>query len=897
MRGWWGLFVGLVFLSATPVGAASVSYVVDAELDPHTRTIVGTVEIHGAEQRDEWALMLYPNRFAVDDPGVDDLTRRFVYPHEEFVSGGMTIDRVVVRGARDNAAEVVVDDLAHDAIGDWPSTLLRVRAPVEYVATPDAVVVVSFHTLLPERFGTFGVADESMTALAGWFPLLTVSDDDLPPGVMALPVSSSTTGRLRVPRTMTSMVGALVVAADTGPSAGCAEDATDPSHRTICFQSDRHVGPSILSAPDYRVATRTLGSTEVVYLERPSRFAYAVPPAPARSDLVLDTVGRILAAWPANLPAAPARLVVAEAPLRLALRAPGMAGVAIVSDRILRVHRVLRHLHERELATAVYAAAFAGIIAAREAPADASWVTAGLAATLANRHLDETQPDRWSVDDWINALNVFAVVDRFETAPQVPFGRSFFPQATDIDALGDGIESFARSRPSGGTIFQKLANIVGDDAVGAIRSRYLSGDESFVVSAEAVHGAPLAGLLAQWTAPYPQINYRVQRVDRGTDDAPTRVHVVRDSARAVREPVDVELVGAADERVRLVWDDDRREAVFDVEAPSRVRSVRIDPERKLLEETLVDNASPRPWQIVVGGADATVTSSQFGLATLFVARKRYDYSKDIGLTGFVSSRGAGVEIGPRWHFGRPLDANRYRHNLVAFYRANWLRGDFTDDSRPGLRTDGRLGGLGFRYDYSDERVTRNPTSSLKLRLFGTWYQDAFGSTFDYLEGGVRASIVRPLLTHRTLIAGHVLNAFSTPIDGDRIPLQGQFSLGGNRGVRGIPVDEELGENIMLVRGEVRQRLYPDIDWSFFDLLVLRHHQVRLFVDAGHVENRRSSLYRVSDFAVGAGIGLAAVYDFMGFHPGIFYLEIARRLDHASGQTNAVQVLFGTRQAF
>ena len=452
-------------------------------------------------------------------------------------------------------------------------------------------------------------------------------------------------------------------------------------------------------------------------------------------------------------------------------------------------------------------------------------------------------------------------------------------------------------RPSGRTIFRKLTNIIGDEELGTIRARYLSGDESFVASAEAVHGAPLAGSLAQWTGPYPQINYRVAGVERTTDGVPTRVHVARDSTRAVREPVDIEISGAADDRVRLVWDDDRHEAVFEVEAPSRVRRVRVDPDRKLLEETLVDNTDPRPWQIVVGGADATVTSSQFGLATLFVARKRYDYTKDIGLTGFVSSRGAGVEIGPRWHFGTPLDANTYRHNLVAFYRVNWLRGDFTDDSRPGLRTDGRLGGVGFRYDYTDERVTRNPTSSVKVHLFGTWYQDAFGSTFDYLEGGVRASIVRPLLTHRTLVAGHVLNAFSTPIDGDRIPLQGQFSLGGNRGVRGIPVDEQLGENIMLVRGELRQRLYPDVDWSFLDLLVLRHHQLRLFVDAGHVENRRSSLYRASDFAVGAGIGLAAVYDFMGFHPGIFYLEIARRLDHASGQTNAVQVLFGTRQRF
>jgi hypothetical protein len=64
-----------------------------------------------------------------------------------------------------------------------------------------------------------------------------------------------------------------------------------------------------------------------------------------------------------------------------------------------------------------------------------------------------------------------------------------------------------------------------------------------------------------------------------------------------------------------------------------------------------------------------------------------------------------------------------------------------------------------------------------------------------------------------------------------------------------------------------------------------------------VENRRSSLYRISDFAVGVGIGFAAVYDFMGFYPSVAYVAVARRLDHEAGATNDVQFLFGTRQAF
>jgi hypothetical protein len=397
--------------------------------------------------------------------------------------------------------------------------------------------------------------------------------------------------------------------------------------------------------------------------------------------------------------------------------------------------------------------------------------------------------------------------------------------------------------------------------------------------------------------PYPALNYAVAAAELAGGDQPSRVQVTRIASRTIREPVALEVRGRRDERVRLTWDDARDEATFVVETPWRARRVVVDPDRTLLEDTRVDNAAPRAWQVVLDSADVTVTSSEFGLAALFVARHRYDYTKDIGLVAFFNDRSVGGHLGPRLHFGPKVDTTTYRHNLYGFYTAASLRGNFTSDHRPGFRTDGTLGGVGVRYDYTDVFAADNPTSSVKVRVFGDLYHQALGSSFDYLDGGVRASAVHPLFSHRTLLAGQVLNAFSTPIGGDRVPNQGRFSLGGDLGVRGIPVDERLGENVMLLRAELRQRVYPDLDWNLFDMLVLRHHQLRFFVDAGRVEDRRSSLYRVADFAVGAGIGLAAVYDFMGFHPGVFYVAVARRLDHAAGETNDVQFLFGTRQAF
>jgi hemolysin activation/secretion protein len=322
--------------------------------------------------------------------------------------------------------------------------------------------------------------------------------------------------------------------------------------------------------------------------------------------------------------------------------------------------------------------------------------------------------------------------------------------------------------------------------------------------------------------------------------------------------------------------------------------VLLDPDRRLLEDDRAGSAVPAPLQVVLDSADVTVTSSQFGLSGLFVARRRYDYTKDLGLIAYFSNRSVGLHVGPRWHFGPRNDANTYRHNLYGYYTAAALRGDFRDDSRPGRGDDGVLSGLGFRYDFTNQYAWDNPTHETKVRLFADWFGGGLGSDYDFVDWGVRMSFVRPLLTHRTLLAVQLMNAFSAPID-SRVPNQARYALGGDLGVRAVPVDERLGEHIALARFELRQTIYPEVDHNFFDWVTFRHGQLRLFVDAGRVEDRRSSLYRPSDYAVGVGIGVAGMYDFMGFFPSVAYLAVAQRIDDVD--ESGIQFLFGTRQAF
>jgi hypothetical protein len=942
------VIAGLIFavVAAGSASAAPIRYTIDATLDPAARVIAGSVDIvfenTATVPLHEVALVLYPNRFTRPDPAVNDVNRSFVYPREEFVAGGMTVGGIMVGAASPELADEsrlappresdlrLLDGWRSEAIGSWPDTLLCVPLPAALAPGESVVLRVGFRTVLPERYGPFGASEGRVVALGGWFPFLPVLDGDgaWRPGIP--PTPAGVAGQLRAPESYTVVIGPEIHPAGHGGTIALASRGAPPGDAGEDISAaGAAAGPALLASADYRRHQRDVDGTTVVLLELPSRRALAFPPRPPHDEQVLDAVARILQARPASLAVSAGPLVV-EAPLRLELAAPAGPGVAAVSDRILRVHALLRDFHERELAAAVYAALLRAVVAAREKPADAPWVAEGVAAALADRYLAAARPRHRTVYDWIDLFNVFAIVDRFESAPKIPFGRAFFPEARHADELGDGVETFARDRAPGRTIFTKLRNEIGAATYAAAIDRYLTGGESFRATAAGAAGRSLDWLFDEWTAPYPAaLDYALLDAELNRDDISEtpvessgsgsppqprrldgemsggaratlyhhRLTVARSAPRPIREPVEIELRGTGDERRRFTWDDDSSRAVFELATPWRVRRVALDPDRRLLEDTRADDTYPPRTQVVLDSADVTVTSSEFAVSGLFVARRRYDYRKDLGLIAYLSDRSGGVHLGPRLHFGAANDATSFRHNLFGFYTMAGLRGSFGDDSRPSVHDGGTLGGLGLRYDYGDEVSYDNPTTCTTLRLFADWYDAALGSSFDYVDWGLRASVVRPILTPRTLVALQVLNAFSTPTDGSRVPTQGRYSLGGDLTIRGIPVQARLGENVALARVELRQAVYPELDLNLADVLVLRRGQLRLFVDAGRVEDRRSSLYRAADFAVGVGIGAAAFYDFMGFFPAVAYVAVAQRVERFAGVDNRVQFLFGTRQAF
>ena len=160
-----------------------------------------------------------------------------------------------------------------------------------------------------------------------------------------------------------------------------------------------------------------------------------------------------------------------------------------------------------------------------------------------------------------------------------------------------------------------------------------------------------------------------------------------------------------------------------------------------------------------------------------VGRARYDYRKDLALAAFYTNRSIGFTAGARAHWGAPIDATTYHHNLYAFYGFQALDGSFKDKRRPAFRTTGQLDSLGFRYDYTNVFSYDNPSHERNVRLYADWYDQALGSDFNYVDWGAHVALTQPLWSYRTIAAAQVVDGFSEPLGSSLVPNQGLYSLG------------------------------------------------------------------------------------------------------------------------
>jgi hypothetical protein len=810
-----GLLVGGIVASvlSAPGGSSAApprpTYRIEGAVDLAARRISGTVLVTVANPRRDAEgrlyFHLYPNRFHGDGEEVNDITRPYVYPEGAFDPGGIRVGQVHRVGPGMASARVT------DEPGLPEQTILTVDLEPALPPGGSVTIAIEFVTQVPERYGPFGVAEAGLTALGGWYPYLAAHDQN---GwhLDAPPEAGDYAASLAIDPGLTTVLGDAVF--PSGHAATVAAGAAGLRNFALVLLRDA------------RLHTTSLSGVEVTFVTPILRHTQRVAPGATPEETLESTVGSALEQVPPGL-ARPHTLTVVAVPLRWNLTSPS-DGLVVVSDRTLHVFPVLHGFHAAQVAKAVYAELVRPLVLAREQVADRYWLTEGIAWVLADRFVRTTRPEHRDVYDWTSQLDFFAIVDRFETAPKIPYVQAFFRNAEREDELREGIFTYAAHRAAPRLSFARLEQSLGAEVVGRAVDEYLTtSGERFADALAHASGRPPQAVASQLAA----------------------VQATSASSSAAGPTVDTALLG------------------------EEARS---------------------PGQIVFDSADVEVSSSEFGFSALIVARRRHDYQRDIAVSPFYSDRAVGVNAGPRFHWGEQNDPTLYRHNLYAFYTFEALDRSFKDDRHPDVRTTGQATGLGLRYDYSNLYAFDNPTNQREARIFADWFDTGLGGDWSFVRWGARAEGSTVLLTPRTIVAGELLAGFEEPLDNRGVPVQEQFSLGGRRALRGIPVNDRLARNIGLARGEIRQEIYPDWDLNLLDILTYRRPQLALFVDTGQVDDSAGRALNPEHFAIGGGVGFNAVYDFLGFFPGRAYIEVATRFDR---RQDRLQVLFGTRQAF
>src|SRR5262249_53385279 len=367
------------------------TYEITGTLSLSPPQVRGTVQVtftnHSAAALGDLVLLLFPNRFAVPDTGVNDVNRPFVYPYQDFVPGWMNVSEVRVQGQL-----AAVKPLTALPAG-WA---LRVALPAPVVPGVELTVSVGFETVIPTRFGTFGEYDDMLTAVGGWYPYLAELRPDGSWAVDAPPTLADFDVQLAVSPDLDVLLNGQYFPRPAAPLA-----ATVSGVHYL----------SLVAAPEFLREVIDGDGGRIVFFHRPDLRTQRLSPGADFSEIRSETLRRIVDERPPAVPGPAGDIVVVGAPLRLDLTAAG-EGMVLVSDRALKVLWLIRPFHEVQLAQAFYAEMLRPSLSRRESAGDYPWVSEGLSYQMAQRYREREYAENRSVQEWIELFNIFSIVDR-----------------------------------------------------------------------------------------------------------------------------------------------------------------------------------------------------------------------------------------------------------------------------------------------------------------------------------------------------------------------------------------------------------------------------------------------------------------------------------------------------
>ncbi len=848
------LLLALLATVATRAAAGdrAISVALDGTIDLGRCAIAGTERLRirnaGASPLERISLRAFADRFR-EEPELDDLALHHLLAGGTYQTGGVEVGAASVDGRA-----VTVDVVK--APGD--ASIVSVPFGRSLAPGETAELAIELVTRLPNLRDVFGCDGRLLVAAEGWMLVPLDAEARVAPHDLRV--------ELHAPADAHVLLGQRLVS-DPGPVRyeGPAEKLGPLVVSSIPFETRR-----------WRTGRRRIALYMLPRADLVQRSGLSQTPEDALTDALRTIVARSSSTEDLTL----VRLPLGWLPSHSAPEA------TLFSDRFFELLVELRPLHVRDLAYAIFLGEEIAAAREREAARDVAWIAEGLAWRRAQELYETGLRHGREVREWIDLFGVFAIVDRFETAPRIPLLRPFFPVLASDDPFRLRPATGLDDRPPGRVLFAKLESRLRRERFEQLLVDYRSGGRSL----RALLDGGDAAFVDAWLRPAPAIDYRLRDVERS--DGRLRFQIAREGEAAPDETVEI-AIGEGEGARRIDADLAAGEASVDVEVSEGADAViLLDPDRELVQESPAGDRDPAGVQVLLDSADVEVSSTEFGFSTLFVGRRRYDYSKDLAAAAFVNDRAYGLHSGFQLHGGKAIDRNLFRENIFLYYAIEELDRDFGEDRDGAPRAGGHLSGFGLRYNHYDSFWFENPSRAQHVRMFVDGYDRSLGSRYGFVRAGGSAAITHAFRPD-TIGALQLIGGF-TLRTGDRpIPPQGLFGLGGFRAIRGIGANDDLDRHLAVVRAEIRHLLPVRLDLDLDEAVIARRLQVKAFVDAGRVARDADRVFDVSEFAVGAGVGVNLFYDFLGFFPTSFYLDVATRVD----RRESVQVLFGARQPF
>lgn len=873
---------------AAPLRAEEAETSLGLRIEPGYRRVTGQVltvltNPTGAPVDELW-LWLPANRLAAPPEGLDERNAHWIYPRA-FEPGGTEVEALTVDGAAVDPTALETPDLDRPGLGPGQRVLARVALPASLAPGASVEVSVRFATTVPARFGRFGRARGVLTLAGGFYPQ-----------VAALrPEGWDLTGPM-ADRTLS-----LLLRAPPGHHVVAnGRHVVVPDSGLVELALPRAPYLALVVAPRLHASTVRVRGVTVELLAPRRRYR---PPAPARGPrrggpspegvadaMDWDYEGRVLEAAAASAevfrdlglgPREGGTVCLVEVPLRLEM-VSSVPGAALVSDRVYRVTPLepFFRFHDLQVARAVAWILLEPAVR-REPLEDRAWAQDLLAAAAADAYAEARQGGPGGGLRSLLRYGAFIPeVDMMMYSPLIEFRHLFLRPFRDEDPVRDEPDRLATAWPRGAVLHDRLVDLLGAEATRELLVGYPTHPGGIREQIAEIAREPMGWFFDQWLGLYPSVNYRIAAVDRSRDGAGrfvTRVVVERQGAE-IREPVTVRVVDGRGGRHDLRWDGVGQRGAVEVATDAPVRSVEIDPDQRLIEDSSIpgnnarfDDILPSRWRPpVFNGLLFYVSAAEAALYALvdFGLRRQYDARHGLRLRAEYDPRGVRLDVFYQAGLGPLLDLNRASWVLSAGLMALRTVGSFGRDD-VGATAFGATLGL-----WHDTRwYPYDPMHGWGLQLSAS----ASANVTDEGLWGWTAGAGARIAGNWTPRVGHTFTAYGGGgvVFGD--PLEEQLpSISDRFALRAFEADETIGRARLFAAVEYRWTVVTDLDVNLFHLARLRTLFFAAFVGGGTVSSPDdlSGLFTVPRLFSEAGGGIRALLEIAGVVPYVVAVDVA-----------------------